>query len=135
MPCTGDTESMHNFVKKKSPVICWMSYIMCHMSRHFLCSFWRFFFVFLDNVCCLRQNFKLKLHYHCNMRIIHFRLIYACDATPCNVKKGQKNTQKKRLDLGWNLPLHPPFWIMSKRKQIFRGDGFSLGKHLNFGIF
>ena len=43
-----------------------VSYIICHMSWHFLCTFWHFLY-FFDNVCCLRQNSKLKLHCDCNM--------------------------------------------------------------------
>ena len=50
-----------------------------------------------------------------------FRLIQACDATPCNVIKAQK-TNLKLLDLAWTHP--PQFWIISKSKQLVWGYGF-----------
>ena len=53
--------------KKKSPVICHMFHIMCHMSWFFFFALYGISCIFFDNVCCLRQSSKLKLHYQCNM--------------------------------------------------------------------
>ena len=45
-----------------------LSSVLYHVS-HVMKFFVHFcvFLVFFYNVCCLRQNSKLKLHYHCNM--------------------------------------------------------------------
>ena len=136
---------------------------MCHMSWHFLCAFigicgifwqclllkevlqikdalscsmcWGEWSIFLEIRFLLKVEFIIKDLASApapgNKRTIHLRLIHECDATPSNVKKAQKNYPKIFYS-GWTPP--PPFWIMSKCKQLLWGGWLPLGKHLNMGF-
>ena len=67
-----------------------------------------------------------------NKSTIHFRHIHACDATPFNVKKAQKKTTPKLLDLGWT-PLPPFGWCL--KVSIFFGGMASLRQTYEYWLF
>ena len=88
-----------------------------------------------DKVLAQGRNYNLGFGFcSCSWKksTIHFRLIHACDATPCNVKKAPKNYPKT---FGFSLDPSSPILDNVQKQTTFFVEMTSLRQTSKYWIF